>query len=166
VQTEDCLSISSSAALVRLHVTVLCVVLCTKKRLFSFSQRKLEQFDDSILKKIFLSPGPEHDLTRLYEKLCLTWVNIFAAENWNVIYLTRIWQLHLDHIYHRMARYTYFLPKRRSLGDDLLNHWLIYIDRVFIDPRCFLYFIQWGEICNENSILNSKVKGKAAPVLN
>jgi hypothetical protein len=37
-----------------------------------FSQRKFEQFDDSVLKKIFLCDGPEHDLTRLYEKLCLT----------------------------------------------------------------------------------------------
>ncbi|XP_023714709.1 Na(+)/H(+) exchanger beta isoform X2 [Cryptotermes secundus] len=37
-----------------------------------YIRRKLEQFDDSVLKKIFLSPGPDHDLTRLYEKLSLT----------------------------------------------------------------------------------------------
>jgi hypothetical protein len=46
--------------------------LSTKKHLCLFLQRKFEQFDDSVLKKIFLCDGPEHDLTRLYEKLCLT----------------------------------------------------------------------------------------------
>jgi hypothetical protein len=46
--------------------------LSTKKNLCPFLQRKFEQFDDSVLKKIFLCDGPEHDLTRLYEKLCLT----------------------------------------------------------------------------------------------
>nr|BAU68126.1 NHE6/7 [Nasutitermes takasagoensis] len=37
-----------------------------------YIRRKLEQFDDSFLKKIFLRDGPEHDIMRLYEKLCLT----------------------------------------------------------------------------------------------
>jgi len=37
-----------------------------------YIRRRLEQIDDSFLKKIFLCYGPEHDLMRLYEKLCLT----------------------------------------------------------------------------------------------
>lgn len=37
-----------------------------------YVRRKFEQFDESILRKIFSFGGPEHDLTRLYEKLCLT----------------------------------------------------------------------------------------------
>ncbi|XP_069692631.1 Na(+)/H(+) exchanger beta-like isoform X2 [Periplaneta americana] len=37
-----------------------------------YIRRKLEQLDNSFLKKIFLWEGPENDLTRLYQKLCLT----------------------------------------------------------------------------------------------
>lgn len=37
-----------------------------------YIRRKLELLDNMFLKKIFLAGGPETDLTRLYEKLCLT----------------------------------------------------------------------------------------------
>ncbi|KAJ9584445.1 hypothetical protein L9F63_021199, partial [Diploptera punctata] len=37
-----------------------------------YIRMKLEQIDDALLKKIFMCKNPENDLTRFYEKLCLT----------------------------------------------------------------------------------------------